>query len=358
MKKALYILIGIISMIVGINGVEAKLYVFDGEYTIDSLKKFNKDNPELSEIFYYYNKILINNSFESYDVTYYSDNNLSKLGYFKGYYNTIYSYKTSDVSCMLNKSENGLCVYECTAKFYPMNNSEAPISISETFDYDFIVAGFNSTNTLLNNSPIYVATNLTGYYRTSYFQSSENIDNIFPFLEVISDSNIYLNFFDNKGSFYCPTKVKMNALIQDIYAVNNPSHGLTSLENKSFRIFSIGNFTSEPLNTDNDLGNECGLILEKSSKSMTLLRQIYKYVKIIIPILIIALGIVDLFKSLVSGKEDDLKKAINKFVKRIILTIVFIVVPILISILIDISGVTNEYSKINDGVKALFCIIE
>ena len=84
----------------------------------------------------------------------------------------------------------------------------------------------------------------------------------------------------------------------------------------------------------------------------------FNYVKVIIPILIILLSIVDFLKVIFSGKDDDMKKAMDKFIKRIIIAVVFILVPLFISIIINISGVTSQYSEVNDGLKAIFCVLK
>lgn len=52
-------------------------------------------------------------------------------------------------------------------------------------------------------------------------------------------------------------------------------------------------------------------------------------VKIVIPVLLIVLGIIDMFKATTSQKEDDMKKAQRIFIKRIISALlVFFVVTI------------------------------
>ena len=66
---------------------------------------------------------------------------------------------------------------------------------------------------------------------------------------------------------------------------------------------------------------------------------------------------IDFIKVVFSGKDDDMKKAINNFAKRIIIAIVFILVPTLVSFIIKFSGVTSQYSGINDGLKTVFCIL-
>ena len=95
----------------------------------------------------------------------------------------------------------------------------------------------------------------------------------------------------------------------------------------------------------------------KDSKTVLLIKNLYGYVKVIIPIIVIVYGMIDFIKVVFSGKDDDMKKAINNFAKRIIIAIVFILVPTLVSFIIKFSGVTSQYSGINDGLKTVFCIL-
>ncbi len=103
--------------------------------------------------------------------------------------------------------------------------------------------------------------------------------------------------------------------------------------------------------------NTCGILGSKDSKTVLLIKKLYGYVKVIIPIIVIVYGMIDFIKVVFSGKDDDMKKAINNFAKRIIIAIVFILVPTLVSFIIKFSGVTSQYSGINDGLKTVFCIL-
>lgn len=107
-----------------------------------------------------------------------------------------------------------------------------------------------------------------------------------------------------------------------------------------------------------DTSSACGLLGGEDSNTVRIIKQIYGYIKIIIPILIIVLSISDFIKVIGTGKDDDMKKSIKKFTIRIIVAIVFILVPILISLFIKVSGISSQYSGLNDGLKAIFCILE
>lgn len=110
--------------------------------------------------------------------------------------------------------------------------------------------------------------------------------------------------------------------------------------------------------TKEEIDTSCGLLGSETSKIVTFLSKMFNYVKVIIPILIILLSIADFLKVIFSGKDDDMKKAMDKFIKRIIIAVVFILVPLFISIIINISGVTSQYSQVSDGLKAIFCVLK
>ena len=74
-------------------------------------------------------------------------------------------------------------------------------------------------------------------------------------------------------------------------------------------------------------------------KLFSFVGNIYDIIKIIVPILIVIMGIIDLIKAVTSSKQDEMKKATSIFIKRLILgVIVFFVFPI-VSFLM---GLLNE----------------
>lgn len=64
-----------------------------------------------------------------------------------------------------------------------------------------------------------------------------------------------------------------------------------------------------------------------------LVNDVLEYPKIIVPILVIVLGILDFGKAVIASKEDEMKKAQLTFVKRIIIGISIFFVPTILDIL-------------------------
>lgn len=89
-------------------------------------------------------------------------------------------------------------------------------------------------------------------------------------------------------------------------------------------------------------------------KTTALVKQIYGFIKYLIPVLVIGLSIVDFLKVLLNGEEKVYKDAWSKFVKRIIIGIVILLLPILLKVAINISGVLDDYNINNNNI---FCIL-
>ena len=93
-------------------------------------------------------------------------------------------------------------------------------------------------------------------------------------------------------------------------------------------------------------------------ETLTLLKQIYTFLRYMIPVLIIVLSIVDFIKVVASGDDKNYKTAYNRFIKRIIVGIVILLLPFILSLLIRISGIATDTGIDTSSYKTLFCIFE
>lgn len=199
-------------------------------------------------------------------------------------------------------------------------------------------------------------------------KGSENTKSIFsanPEQHIIYNKNSYVI---SKDVYNTASNIKDNFVVNDTLKCRNIISTLTIVEkildgnsgkiiNKEY-YFGVDPKSILDENIDITDHSVCGLLGGEQSKTVNFIKKIYGYIKVIIPLLIIILGITDFIKVIVSGKDDDMKKSINKFAKRIILAVVFILTPILISILINVSGLSSQYDGLSDGMKAIFCILE
>ena len=92
---------------------------------------------------------------------------------------------------------------------------------------------------------------------------------------------------------------------------------------------------SETINEDfdNDL-NECGL----SNNLVIWILNIIKWVKYIIPVIVILMGILDFIRAVASDKDDGMKKAQSRFVKRLIAAALIFVVPFILEFILEKFG--------------------
>lgn len=64
---------------------------------------------------------------------------------------------------------------------------------------------------------------------------------------------------------------------------------------------------------------------------------VLEYVRVLVPILVILLGVIDLSKAVIAGKEDNMKKAQKDFIKRIIIGLAIFFVPLLVDVIMNLA---------------------
>ena len=122
------------------------------------------------------------------------------------------------------------------------------------------------------------------------------------------------------------------------------------IENK--RVFSTtanpnANYNPSGIETS-DRAMSCEELFDKGV--IDLINEILKYPRYIVPIIILALGSLDLFKAVVAGKEDEMRKAQKTFIKRIIIGVCVFLVPALINAIMWLANIAWQglgYSTCN-----------
>lgn len=71
---------------------------------------------------------------------------------------------------------------------------------------------------------------------------------------------------------------------------------------------------------------------------LELLKTIVNLIRISIPLLLLALGVVDFSKAVFAGSEEDMKKAQKKFMKRLIIGICIFLVPTVLKVVLNIGN--------------------
>lgn len=78
-----------------------------------------------------------------------------------------------------------------------------------------------------------------------------------------------------------------------------------------------------------------------------IINDILLYVRILVPILLIGLGVADFIKAMIATEEGAMKKAQNKFLKRLIVAAVIFLIPSLTNLLFNL--INGVWAHINNG---------
>lgn len=84
--------------------------------------------------------------------------------------------------------------------------------------------------------------------------------------------------------------------------------------------------------------DNCGF----SNKMVIWIMNILRWVKYIIPVLLIVLSILDFIKAMAGEKDDDLKKAQKHFVTRLIVAVLIFIMPLIIEFVLNKMGFSAE----------------
>ena len=72
--------------------------------------------------------------------------------------------------------------------------------------------------------------------------------------------------------------------------------------------------------------------------------KIIKWIRYIVPILLILLSVLDFMKAIASDSEDEMRKVGSKFVKRLIVAAIIFLLPLMLEFLLGIFGIaTSDY---------------
>ena len=108
--------------------------------------------------------------------------------------------------------------------------------------------------------------------------------------------------------------------------------------------------TNDPLDCEglfgdkNDDGDKNDIGDDGVASIAYIVNVVMGYVRVIVPIIIIVLGIIDLSGAVLAGKEDAMKKAQITFVKRVIAGVCVFFSPLLINIIMSLAEIVWEGS--------------
>ena len=136
----------------------------------------------------------------------------------------------------------------------------------------------------------------------------------------------------------------------------NLQPGMT--ETKFFEDFtgSDSNSSGEKINPDefcgslfgdpNDAGEEATEDSPGRAPSLAyIINKVMGVVRIVVPILIIVLGLLDFGKAVIASKEDEMKKAQLTFIKRVLIGVGVFFVPLLVNVIMGFADLVWEESE-------------
>lgn len=109
-------------------------------------------------------------------------------------------------------------------------------------------------------------------------------------------------------------------------------------------VIFVDNIVAETYNNYSDSVVSCGSNLMSNIPSLIprVISIIYTIIQVVVPIVLVIFGMLDLFKGITAGKEDDIKKGQTILIKRLITAaivfFVFVFIKLLISFVADSNG--------------------
>lgn len=74
---------------------------------------------------------------------------------------------------------------------------------------------------------------------------------------------------------------------------------------------------------------------------IAIVRLVMNIICVAVPIIMILMGTIDLFKAVTAGKDDDIKKKQKALITRIIAGVLVFLVPTIVSVLMNLIGVSK-----------------
>ena len=223
------------------------------------------------------------------------------------------------------KAEKIICEYQSNYS-YAFSDSVAKLKI--TYENNNLSYSLTADDSLLPNSD-----NITTTFKISVNQWNEMVSessyqnkcpykvvafriySAYEYAEPSINYTIYRSFndagFDNVIKFFTPNTKKIS------FYCTNCSDGLGNMV-----IFNPKEYTT------------CEGIL--GTRLVNFINTILNYVKILVPVALIALGSFDIGRAVFAGNEDDMKKATKTFVRRLIIAVIIMFSPLLVNFMINV----------------------
>lgn len=114
--------------------------------------------------------------------------------------------------------------------------------------------------------------------------------------------------------------------------------------------------TNNDYTTNIDYNNICGD--PRISNIMQIIGYIIFVVKILVPLIIIVLGMVDFGKAVISSDEKNINKAASSLIRRILAGLAIFFIPTIIFAILNLTEVSNENNKQGSFVECTKCMFD
>lgn len=344
MKKFIYTLIIGITMFIGVNGVEAKetektcTYYFYNQLSGDSvsLEVSIYDDLTSSSVITYWNQK--------------NKNNKEKIQNWDDVKNLYQTDKKCPDHALVKKDGWGFAVWLS-------NDKEELETIQKNKNYD-------SSNSHIANSNEYVAPSDNKLSQAYYKKIEEFIsyweNNLLNFdVNTCMDKDKYITRTSECKDILLAIKTSSASAYDEIMAAIKMGY----VDENDDRVKNFLNlYKTTALEQIDRIQNEIDAEDEKVRQEMEegryseeeqvvtnnevlkIVQEIYNIIKILIPVLIIALSIVDFLKVILMSDDKNYKSAWDKFIKRLIIGVIFFLVPIIVSFILKYSGIETKQS--------------
>ena len=183
---------------------------------------------------------------------------------------------------------------------------------------------------------------------------------------VDKDNNAYIIYDGTKttSKVYMSTTLSNKIIVNDnqcptmiygyysftnngFYSVIFISFSTNSKDGDAYILENSGGQSTQPI--DNSSSENCRGVISTAVKQMV--DKYLGYVRIIVPIMILFLGVLDFAKAMSASKEDEMKKAQKRFVIRLVAGALVFLAPTIVNLIIDILNsvmVDKEACKLLD----------
>lgn len=155
---------------------------------------------------------------------------------------------------------------------------------------------------------------------------------------IVYDFNIYAGF--HEGDIIPKGYILRNYQLELYYS--SDEEDVTPPNEDDFNTESPDYDVNYPIK-DTDMETICSM--PSYRKPMKFVGVILRLVKILVPILIIVYGAYDLYKAMVSSKDDEIKKAIKSIGIRIVAGLFIFLLPGILQVLLNMINEWSEYKN-------------